>query len=108
MKGLIVFDDKSALAFFSLDREMEKHIFNRMKQLSGTSVSLLNWNTLELVYYKSPPLYNSLNNSVLLQQKGTFYQQEHIRKWFVAASLDPRVFWSPNYIDAPLLLATEC
>ena len=43
MKGLIVFDDKSDLAFFSLDREMEKHVFNRMKQLSGTSVSLLNW-----------------------------------------------------------------
>lgn len=102
MKGLIVFDDKSALAFFSLDREMEKHIFNRMKQLSGTSVSLLNWNTLELVYYKSPPLYNSLNNSVLLQQKGTFYQQGHIRKWFMSASL------APDYIDAPLLLATEC
>ena len=46
MKGLLIFDDKSDLAFFSLDREMEKHVFNRMKQLSGTSVSfqwLLSW-----------------------------------------------------------------
>ena len=50
MKGLIIFDDRSDLAFFSLDREMEKHVFNRMKQLSGTSVSLLNWKHFRLIY----------------------------------------------------------
>ena len=49
MKGLLIFDDKSDLAFFSLDREMEKHIFNRMKQLSGTSVSLLYWKHLDIL-----------------------------------------------------------
>jgi len=40
MKGLVVFDDRSDLAFYSVDREMGSYLFNRMKQLSGASVSL--------------------------------------------------------------------
>ena len=43
MKGIVVFDDRSDLAFYSLDKEMERYIKDRVRQLEGeaapTSVS---------------------------------------------------------------------
>lgn len=35
MKGLVVFDDKSSIAFFSLDKELENYISDRIKQLES-------------------------------------------------------------------------
>ena len=35
MKGIVVFDDRSDLAFYSLDKEMERYIKDRVKQLEG-------------------------------------------------------------------------
>ena len=35
MKGIVVFDDRSDLAFYSLDKEMERYIKERVRQLEG-------------------------------------------------------------------------
>ena len=42
MKGVVIFDDKSDLAFFSLDKEMKKFIEDRINALdaeAGSNVS---------------------------------------------------------------------
>jgi hypothetical protein len=33
MKGIVVFDDRSDLAFYSLDKEMERYVKDRVRQL---------------------------------------------------------------------------
>lgn len=44
MKGVVIFDERADMAFFSLDTEMEKFILGRMLELeveqSGITVSL--------------------------------------------------------------------
>ena len=35
MKGIVVFDDRSDLAFYSLDKELEQYIRDRVKTLEG-------------------------------------------------------------------------
>ena len=39
MKGIVVFDDRSDLAFYSLDKEMERYIKERVRQLEGEAAS---------------------------------------------------------------------
>lgn len=39
MKGIVVFDDRSDLAFYSLDKEMERYVKERVKQLEGEAVA---------------------------------------------------------------------
>ena len=42
MKGVVIFDDRSDLAFFSVDKEMKKFILNRISTLdaeAGSNVS---------------------------------------------------------------------
>ena len=42
MKGLVIFDERANLSFYSLDKEMEAYISNRMQELektAGASVS---------------------------------------------------------------------
>lgn len=44
MKGILIFDDKSDLAFFSLDKEMKKFVVERIKMLdmeAGVSASVV-------------------------------------------------------------------
>lgn len=44
MKGVVVFDDKSDMVFFTLDKEMEKFVVDRiteLEQAAGATVSLL-------------------------------------------------------------------
>lgn len=44
MKGILIFDDKSDLAFFSLDKEMKKFVVERIKMLdmeAGVSASIV-------------------------------------------------------------------
>ncbi len=33
MKGILIFDDRSDLAFFSLDREMRRYVIDRIRTL---------------------------------------------------------------------------
>lgn len=33
MKGIIVFDDRSDIAFFTLDRDLEEYMYDRLRQL---------------------------------------------------------------------------
>ena len=35
MKGIVVFDDRSDLAFYSLDKDMEHYVKERVRQLEG-------------------------------------------------------------------------
>ena len=39
MKGIVVFDDRSDLAFYSLDKEMEHYVKERVRQLEGEAGS---------------------------------------------------------------------
>ncbi len=44
MKGILIFDDRSDLAFFSLDREMRRYVVDRIRTLdmeAGSTVSVL-------------------------------------------------------------------
>jgi len=33
MKGIIVFDDRSDIAFYTLDKELEKYMYDRIRHL---------------------------------------------------------------------------
>ena len=37
MRGLLIFDDRSDIAFYTLDRELEKYITDRIKELEANS-----------------------------------------------------------------------
>ncbi len=42
MKGILIFDDKSDLAFFCLDKEMRRYVIDRIRTLdieAGSNVS---------------------------------------------------------------------
>ncbi len=44
MKGILIFDDKSDLAFFCLDKEMRRYVIDRIRTLdieAGSNVSSL-------------------------------------------------------------------
>ena len=48
MKGIIVFDDRSDLAFYSLDKEMELYIKDRVRQLEGEAGAEVSTNIFKL------------------------------------------------------------
>ena len=56
MKGVVIFDDRSDLAFFSVDKEMKKFILNRISTLdaeAGSNVSQQYTPCSECILYSS-------------------------------------------------------
>lgn len=54
MKGIVVFDDRSDLAFYSIDKEMEQYVQDRVRQLEGEAGAEVSLNKPKLgrfIYY---------------------------------------------------------
>lgn len=49
MKGVVIFDERADLAFYSLDKEMEDYILGRMQELEAAAGARVSSNTTIIV-----------------------------------------------------------
>ena len=104
MKGIVVFDDRSDLAFYSLDKEMERYVKERVKQLEGeavaTSVSAAHEIPWSRIWICTTRVYTVTLSSRFVAQRCTVYTLTQTIIYdllLIAISHDDDNHWIPNH-----------
>ncbi len=43
MKGVVIFDERANLAFYTVDKEMEEYVYGRMQELEEEGGAKVSW-----------------------------------------------------------------